>query len=84
MKLYAKVISERDSRPANKGGDKFLAIELSAFGKTIGHVELEITDDAEGRPVQYLLKFTASRERTDWIILKAGHQKEGVIQTIKA
>lgn len=84
MKLYATITSERDSRAGNKGGNEFLEIELSAFGKVIGHVVLETTDDADGNPVQYLLKFAPSQDCIDWVILKEGHQKEGVIQTIKA
>lgn len=84
MKLYARTISERDSRAGNKGGNEFVRVELSAFGKIIGYVELEITDDADARPAQYLLKFSPSQDAADWVILKEGHQKEGVIQSIKA
>lgn len=84
MKLYAKVISERDSRAGNKGGNEFLQIELSAFGRIIGYIVLEITQDTTGLPVQYLLKFAPSKDSIDWAILKEGHQTEGTIQTIKA
>lgn len=84
MKLYATIISERGSRAGKKGGDEYLEIEFSAFGKIIGCVVLEITDDDEGRPMQYLLKFAPYRDSIDWVILKEGHQKEGVIQTIQA
>jgi hypothetical protein len=84
MKLYTTIISERDSRPARKGGSEYLRMELSAFGKIIGYVLLEVTEDAEGNPVQYLLKFSPFQNCDEWIILKEGHQKEGVIQSIKA
>ena len=84
MKLYTKITSERESRAGNKGGNEFLNVELSAFGKSIGYVVLEITGDAEGNPTQYLLKFAPHLDCEDWVILKEGHQKEGVIQTIKA
>lgn len=84
MKLYAKITSERDSRAGNKGGNEFLEIELSAFGKVIGCVVLEINADANDRPMQYLLKFAPSLDTDDWVILQEGHQKEGVIQTLKA
>jgi len=84
MKLYAKIISERDSRAGNKGGDEFLEIELSAFGRRIGFVVLETTEDALGEPAQYLLKFAAHKDSLDWVILKEGHKTEGTIQTIKA
>jgi hypothetical protein len=85
MKLYAKITSERDSRTANKGGNEYLRIELSAFGRIIGYVFLEINNDAIGQPMQYLLKFAPIvNGMDDWVILKEGHQKEGVIQTIKA
>jgi hypothetical protein len=84
MKLYAKITSERDSRAGNKGGNEFLEIELSAFGKIIGYVVLETTDDALGNRAQYLLKYAPFLDCFDWVILKEGHQKEGVIQTIKA
>ena len=84
MKLYATIQSERDSRAGKKGGDEFLKIELSAFGKVIGTIVLEVNDDATGAPMQYLLKFAPLINRDEWINLKEGHQKEGVIQTIKA
>jgi hypothetical protein len=84
MKLYAKITSERDSRAGNKGGNEFLEVELSAFGRLIGFVVLETTDDALGEPVQYVLKFAGHKDSIDWVILKEGHQREGTIQTIKA
>jgi hypothetical protein len=85
MKLYAKITSERDSRAGNKGGNEHLRIELSAFGRIIGFLVLVITDDAIGQPMQYLLKFAPlSNGMDEWVILKEGHQKEGVIQTNKA
>jgi hypothetical protein len=84
MKLYATIISERGSRAGKKGGDEYLEIELSAFGKVIGYVVLEITYDADEQPIQYLLKFAPFLDDCDWVILKEGHQKEGVIQTIQA
>jgi len=61
-----------------------LKVELSAFGKTIGYVVLEVADDAEGNTIQYLLKFAPHFDSKDWIILKEGRQKEGLIQTTKA
>ena len=84
MKLYAIVTSERDSRAGRKGGDEYVQIELSAFGKGVGYVVLETTEDALGRPVQYRMKFAAHRDSLDWVILKEGHKTEGVIQTIQA
>ena len=84
MKLYANITSERDSRAGKKGGNEYLRIELSAFGRVVGYVVLEITEDATGAPMQYRLKFASSFDGTNGVILKEGHQKEGVIQTIKA
>ena len=84
MKLYATITSERDSRAGKKGGNEYLQMELSAFGKSIGCVVLEITGDAMGEPAQYRLKFAPHRDAIDWVILKAGHKSEGVIQTIQA
>ncbi len=82
MKLYARIISERDSRAGNMGGDEFLEVELSAFGQRIGFVVLETTEDALGEPLQYLLKFATHRDSIDWTILTEGNKTEGVIQTI--
>lgn len=84
MKLYATIISERDSRAGKKGGNEYLQIELSAFGKIVGYVVLEITEDALGEPAQYLLKFAPHLDAIDWVILKAGHKTEGVLRTIQA
>ncbi len=84
MKLYAIITSERDSRAGKKGGDEYLQIELSAFGKMVGYVVLEITEDALGEPAQYLLKFTPHRDALDWVNLKAGHKSKSIIKTIKA
>lgn len=38
MKLYATVTSERDSRPAKKGGDNFLEIELFTGNKRDAYI----------------------------------------------
>ena len=84
MKFYATITSERDSRAGKKGGNEYLQVELSAFGKFVGYVVLEITGDAPGEPGQYILKFTPHRDAIDWVLLKQGHQSEGVIQTIQA
>lgn len=84
MKFYATIISERDSRAGKKGGNEFLQVELSAFGKIVGYVVLEITEDAQGESLQYSLKFASQRNAIDWVMLKQGHQSEGVIQTIQA
>src|ERR1017187_1859624 len=67
-----------------KGGNEFLQVELSAFGKIVGYVVLEITEDARGEPVQYCLKFAPHRDAMDWVMLKLGHKSEGVIETIQA
>ena len=84
MKFYATIISERDSRAGKKGGNEFLQVELSAFGKIVGYVVLEITEDAQGESLHYSLKFASQRNAIDWVMLKQGHQSEGVIQTIQA
>jgi hypothetical protein len=84
MRLYARITSERQSRAGNKGGNEFLRMELSAFGKTIGYVVLELAEDAAGNLTQYLLKFSPHLDRDGWVILQEGHQKEGLVQTIKA
>lgn len=84
MKLYAKIISERDSRAGNKGGNEYLQVEFSAFGKTVGYVVLEIVENAPGEPMQFLLKFAGRHNDVDWEILKTGCKPTGVIQTIQA
>lgn len=84
MKIYATITSERDGRAGKKGGNQFLQVELSAFGKIIGYVVLEITGDAAGEPVQYLLKFASHRDAIDWATIRQGHKSEGVIRIIKA
>ena len=84
MRFYATITSERDSRDGKKGGNEYLQVELSAFGKIVGYIVLEITEDAAGEPVQYNLKFAPHRDAIDWVMLKQGHQSEGVIQTIQA
>lgn len=40
MKLYATVTSERDSRPAKKGGDQRIEIELMVGNKRVGIIIL--------------------------------------------
>jgi len=84
MKFYATITSERDSRAGKKGGNEYLQVELSAFGKIVGYVVLEITEDAAGEPLQYNLKFASHRHAIDWAMLKQGHQSEGVIHTVQA
>lgn len=84
MKLHAIFTSQSNRRINRTNGDEYVEIELSAFGRHIGRVVLETTDDATGTPVQYLLKFAAHRNSLDWVILTEGHKTEGVIQTIQA
>jgi len=84
MKLYATIISERAGRAGKKGGNEFLQVEVSAFGKIVGYVVLEITEDALGEPEQYYLKFASHRDAMDWVMIGQGHKSEGVIQTIQA
>ena len=84
MKLYAKIISERDSRAGNKGGNQYLQVEFSAFGKIIGYVVLETLEAAQGEPTQFLLKFATHHNDVDWEILKTGRKSSGVIRTIQA
>jgi len=84
MKFYATITSERDGRAGKKGGNEYLQVELSAFGKIVGFVVLEITEDALGEPVQYCLKFVPYRDAIEWVMLKQGHKSEGVIHTIQA
>ena len=84
MKFYATFTSERDSRAGKKGGNEYLQIELSAYGKIISYVVLETIEDAQGEPVQYLLKFAPHRDSIDWMVLKAGNKSEGVINTFQA
>jgi hypothetical protein len=84
MKLYATITSERDSRAGKKGGNEYLQIELSAFGKIVGYVVLEITEAAHGESAQYLLKFASHRDAIDWLPLKAGHKTDGTIKIIQA
>ena len=84
MRFYATITSERDSRAGKKGGNEFLQVELSAFGKTVGYVVLEITEEAQGMPAQYSLKYAPQLHAINWVMLKQGHQSEGVIQTIQA
>jgi hypothetical protein len=84
MKIYATITSERDSRAGKKGGNEFLQVELSAFGKIIGYVVLEITHDAAGEPIQYLLKYAPRRDAIDWVTIRQGHKSERVIHIIKA
>lgn len=84
MKLYAKIISERDSRAGNKGGNQYLQVEFSAFGKIIGYVVLETIEDTQGEPTQFLLKFATHHNDVDWEILKTGRKSSGVIRTIQA
>ena len=82
MKLYVTVTSERNSRTAKKGGDEFLEIELSAFGKNVGRLILETQVDGSDGANQYLLKFSPSSASNDWTILKEGGRHEGM--TLKA
>ena len=72
MRLYATITSERDSRPGKKGGNESLRVELSAFGKLVGQVVLEIVEDSEGRPTHYVLKFSPGSDHADGITLTEG------------
>ena len=84
MKFYATITNERGGRAGKKGGNKFLEVELSAYGKIIGYIVLEIPEGGLGEPVRYHLKYAPHRDSFDWVLLKQDHKSEGVIHTIQA
>lgn len=85
MKFYATITNERGGRAAKKGGNEFLQVELSAFGKIVGYIVLEAHEDAHGEPsAGYILKFTPQPDSCDGVLLKHGNKSEGVIHTIQA
>lgn len=64
MKLYSITTSERNSRPAKKGGDGYIEIELYRGNRKVAHVKLE--ERPSGRCIlswQYLGDGTAGEER---------------------
>jgi len=87
MKLYVTVTSERNSRTAKKGGDEFLEIELSAFGKNVGRLILETQVDGSDGANQYLLKFSPSSASNDDLKRRRQarrHDTQGVTRTAQA
>jgi hypothetical protein len=75
MKLYATVTSERNSRPAKKGGDEYINISLAVGNKGIGILELYLYKDKETHSVdvdEWILKFKRHL-RHDWRIISQGH-----------
>lgn len=79
MLLYAEIASERASRPARKGGDEYLEIDLSAFGKKVGELLLQVMTDQTGAVNQYLLSYRLTA-RDEWQIIQEGHKAEGIVQ----
>lgn len=81
MKLYATVTSERASK--GQGGNKHIVIELRAFDRDtpIGELCFYVTDDADGKPKQYMLTWRDNSWDDEVMILREGHEDEGLIQT---
>lgn len=79
MRLYATVKSERASK--GQGGNTNLVIELKAFDRLnpIGEIILEVMEDSDGNLNQYLLTWK-DPDMENSMILREGHEKEGVIQ----
>ena len=44
MKLYATITSERDSRPAKKGGNDYIRIELTDRNNDVAIIVLQARD----------------------------------------
>jgi len=84
MKFYATITNERGGRAGKKGGNEFLQVELSAFGKIVGYIVLEAHQDARGEPSVYILKFASQPDSFDCVLLKYGNKSEGVIHTLQA
>lgn len=82
MRLYATVTSERASK--GQGGNDFLEIAIKAFDRetVVGDILVQVVDDADGKPTQYLISWRAI-EDSGYTILKEGHETEGTIQRIK-
>lgn len=83
MKLYATVTSERATK--GQGGNDYIEIELKAFDRVhpIGNIILEVTTDGSDENRQYLLTWKDALW-DDRMILREGHEKEGLIQTAEA
>ena len=82
MKLYCSLESEKGGRTAKKGGDMFIEITLSAYGKKIGEIVLETNTDANDVENQYHVKYHPSFS-DEWYTIEEGHKKEGVIQRMR-
>lgn len=88
MNLSAKVTFDGKRVAVNKFADECIELELTAFGKTVGHIAIDVLDDADGEENQYIVKwypagFDADAEGyEDPVILKEGHKVEGVIQCL--
>ena len=89
VKLQAIIRSE--VAQTKLSGSDFLEIELKAFNgsQTIGHITLDILNDAYDKPAQYILKWypdgidDENECYTDPVILKEGHKDEGEIQCVR-
>lgn len=81
MKLYATVTSERASK--GQGGNKCIHIELKAFNReyAIGNIVLEVMDDSNGKPKQWLLTYQP-KDSDNQYILGEGHEEHGYIQGV--
>lgn len=79
MILYATISAQRGGREAKKGDDQSLEIELSAFGKVIGKIYLDVMTDANEKDNQYLLQYHKTGN-VDPDIIEEGHKKTGLIQ----
>lgn len=63
MKLYATTTSERNSRPAKKGGDRYIKTELTYKDRGIGRL---VVNEYNGAIVKYI-----SPEGKETILYKA-------------
>lgn len=85
MRFYVTITTGRNSRPAKKGDDERIFIELSAFGKVIGEVELYEMSDENDKMDQYILTYRPNVrgvpiEDIDPIIIEEGHRNGEIVQ----
>lgn len=69
MKLYLNATSEREARPARKGGDDHIAITLS--NKGINVFDVTFTDDGHNRGKLEIMSYNNGQSRVIEYIEKA-------------
>jgi len=78
LKLQVNLHSDTRNAPNHQTGDRYIDMDLYAFGNKVGTVTFLVETDGEERELQYIIQWQDEKlkEKEEWNILKEGHKED--------